>query len=261
MLTGTAGAVCALVAVAAAAGAAGMAVPSGRRPDPRARALRGGASDPRGSPGVPGASGPSGADVPVLRWLGTAGVLLGVVVLVGGWRSLAAGVPAAALCWWWTGRMEPPAVRRRRERLVASVPHAVDLLAACLGAGLSPGAGLELVVGAVDPPLAEELAVVLARLRVGVDPSTVWRDLARHPELGGLGRAVSRAVDSGASVAEAMQRLAADLRRAARAEAETRARAVGVKAAVPLGICLLPAFVLVGVVPLVAGSLSVLLPR
>ena len=35
----------------------------------------------------------------------------------------------------------------------------------------------------------------------------------------------------------------------------------GVKAAVPLGVCLLPAFVLVGVVPLVAGSLSVLLPR
>ena len=39
---------------------------------------------------------------------------------------------------------------------------------------------------------------------------------------------------------------------------ESRARAVGVKAAVPLGVCLLPAFVLVGVVPLVAGSVSVL---
>ena len=51
-----------------------------------------------------------------------------------------------------------------------------------------------------------------------------------------------------------MARLAEDLRRAARADVETRARAVGVKAAVPLGVCLLPAFVLVGVVPLVAGS-------
>ena len=39
----------------------------------------------------------------------------------------------------------------------------------------------------------------------------------------------------------------------ARADVETRARAVGVKAVVPLGVCLLPAFVLVGVVPLVAG--------
>lgn len=262
MLSGSwTGAVCAVVAVSAAAGAAALAVPGGRRPRPRGTPPSRDARDRRGLPassGSPGSPG-DGADLPVLRWLGTAGVLLGVVFLVGGWRGLAAGLPAAGACWWWTGRTEPPAVRRRRERLVASVPHAVDLLAACLSAGLSPGAGLELVVGAVDPPLAEELAAVDARLRLGVDPATVWRDLARHTELGGLGRAVSRAVDSGASVADAMQRLASDLRRAARAEAETRARAVGVKAAVPLGVCLLPAFVLVGVVPLVAGSLSVLL--
>ena len=36
-------------------------------------------------------------------------------------------------------------------------------------------------------------------------------------------------------------------------------RQVEVKAAVPLGVCLLPSFVLVGVVPLVAGSVSGLL--
>jgi hypothetical protein len=34
-----------------------------------------------------------------------------------------------------------------------------------------------------------------------------------------------------------------------------------VKAALPLGVCLLPAFVLVGVVPLVAGSVTVLVQR
>ena len=76
-----------------------------------------------------------------------------------------------------------------------------------------------------------------------------------------LGRTVSRAVESGSSVAEAMLRLADDQRRQSRAEVERRARAVGVKAALPLGICLLPAFVLVGVVPLVAGSVSVLVQR
>jgi hypothetical protein len=56
-----------------------------------------------------------------------------------------------------------------------------------------------------------------------------------------------------------MLRLAEDLRRRDRADVESRARSVGVKAALPLGLCLLPAFVLVGVVPLVAGSVSVLL--
>ena len=53
-----------------------------------------------------------------------------------------------------------------------------------------------------------------------------------------------------------VERLAADLAGRARAETEERARAVGVKAAIPLGVCLLPAFVLVGIVPLVAGLLA-----
>ena len=66
-----------------------------------------------------------------------------------------------------------------------------------------------------------------------------------------------RAAESGASVADAMARLADDLRLSSRAAVEARARAVGVRAALPLGVCLLPAFVLLGVVPLVAGSLSV----
>ena len=55
---------------------------------------------------------------------------------------------------------------------------------------------------------------------------------------------------------EAVERLADDLTGAARATVEDRARAVGVKAAVPLGLCLLPAFVLLGIVPLVAGCVG-----
>jgi pilus assembly protein TadC len=113
----------------------------------------------------------------------------------------------------------------------------------------------------VPAPVHDELARVTARLRLGIDPVTVWSDLARHPQLGGLGRSVGRAIESGASVSDAMQRLADDLRQRTRADVESRARAVGVKAAVPLGLCLLPAFILVGVVPLVAGSVGVLAGR
>ena len=196
---------------------------------------------------------------PWLRVLGAVAAGLVGVALVGGVVGAVVGGLAAASCWWWTGRMEPRSVRRRRESLEASVPHAVDLLAACLAVGLSPGAAVEQIGAAVEPPLREELADITARLRLGTDPTVVWADLAAHPQLGGLGRTVARAIESGASVSEAMQRLATDLRRATRAEAESRARAVGVKAALPLGACLLPAFVLVGVVPLVAGSFSVLL--
>ena len=198
-------------------------------------------------------------ELPVLRLAGSAGAAVVVIVFVGGVWGLALGALGASGCWWATGRMEPPASRRRRDRLTASVPHAVDLLAACLAAGLSPAAALELVTDVVEPPLAEELGAVCARLRLGVDPVSVWRGLAAHPQLGSLGRTLSRAAESGASVADALLRLSTDLRRQRRAEAESRAKSVGVKAALPLGGCLLPAFVLVGVVPLVAGSVSVLL--
>ena len=42
----------------------------------------------------------------------------------------------------------------------------------------------------------------------------------------------------------------------ARAEVEDRARRVGVRAAVPLGLCLLPSFVVLGIVPLAAALLA-----
>jgi Flp pilus assembly protein TadB len=209
--------------------------------------------------GEPPPIGRRGArEVPLLRVAACAGAAVVALFFVGGLPGAGLAALGAGACWWGTARLEPAAVRRRRERLVASVPQAVDLMAACLAAGASPGAAVDQVSAAMDVPLAEELAALSGRLRVGVDPVTVWRDLSGHPQLGGLGRTVCRAVESGASVAEAMQRLAEDLRRDARAEMETRARAVGVKAALPLGVCLLPSFVLVGVVPLVAGSVSVL---
>lgn len=244
-------AVCTTVAVLASAVAVAALLPS-RRPMPVAP-TRSGAAE---------ASGPGGRrELPLLQGAATAAVALGAAVLLGGPVGLTVAAVAGVACWRFVGRMESPAARRRRERLAAAVPHVVDLMAACLAAGLSPAAAVEQITEAVGPPVRDELAALSARLRLGVDPVTVWTDLARHPQLGGLGRSVARAVETGASVAEAMQRLADDLRRTARADVESRARAVGVQAAIPLGICLLPAFVLVGVVPLVAGSVGVLAGR
>ena len=75
-----------------------------------------------------------------------------------------------------------------------------------------------------------------------------------------LGRTLARAHATGAPVAIAIERLSDDLRARSRAEVEDRARTVGVKAAIPLGLCLLPAFLLLGIVPLAAGLLTSLAP-
>ena len=199
------------------------------------------------------------ADGTYLRLVVSVSVAAGVLVLVGHLVGAAAGALLGLVTWRLTSRMESPAVRRRRERLSADLPHLVDLLSACLTAGLAPSAAVEQVAAAMEGPAAEELHAVTSRLRLGVAPAAAWRELGRHPQLGPLGRCVARSVESGASVADAMTRLAEDLRGDVRAEVEARARSVGVKAAVPLGICMLPAFVLVGVVPLVVGSVPLVL--
>jgi len=183
------------------------------------------------------------------------------VFLVGGWTGVVLGVVAATTIFRVLDRMEPTAARRRRERLISGLPHAVDLMASSLAVGSSTTTAVELVAGAVDEPLREELAAIASRLALGVDPVRVWSEVGRHPQLGALGRCLVRAIDRGSSVSDAMHRLAEDLRGAARADVEARARAVGVKAAAPLGLCLLPAFILTGVVPLVAGSVDMLLRR
>jgi Flp pilus assembly protein TadB len=187
------------------------------------------------------------------------GAAVAVLVLVPGGAGLLLAPAAGALVWWRSAHWEPSAARRHRAALVADLPHVVDLMVAALAAGAAPADALDRVARVSGPETAAELRVWLARLRLGADPVAVWTELARHPHLGRLGTALRRSSESGAPVGEALARLAHELRAVRRASVEGRVRQVEVKAALPLAACLLPAFVLVGVVPLVAGSVSGLL--
>jgi Flp pilus assembly protein TadB len=244
--------------------AAGLLMPSGLRPQGDRRRLVELSGRSSGHPhpdGGPAGLDPSeGADAAIrVRAPAAAAAGGGVALFVGGWLGAALGMLTTLVVWRTIGRMEPVSARRRREHLTRSLPHAVDLLASSLAVGASPTTAVEQVATAIDPPLREELTLVASRLALGADPIRVWSEVGRHPQLGALGRSLVRAIDSGASVSSAMHRLAEDLRRTARTDVESRARAVGVKAAAPLGLCLLPAFILIGIVPLVAGSVTALL--
>jgi Flp pilus assembly protein TadB len=184
---------------------------------------------------------------------------LAPLVVLGGLVGAVAGVVVAVVVHRTLSAREPAQERRRREAVVSSLPHAVDLLGVALAAGAAPSGALAAVAAATDGPLAAELSAAEHGLRLGRDPVRVWQEVGRRPGLAALGRAMARAVETGASVSEALHRLADDLHAAASLEAESRARAVGVRATAPMGLCLLPAFALVGVVPLVAGSVTSLL--
>lgn len=156
-------------------------------------------------------------------------------------------------------RAEPPAVRRAREQAERDLPHLVALLASALAAGAPTDRALEAVCAASPGAAADRVRPALTRLALGADPASVWAGLAQDEVLGPLGRTLARAATTGAPVSAVVERLADDLDAAARAAVEDRARTVGVRAAVPLGVCLLPAFVLLGVVPLAVGLFSGLL--
>lgn len=187
-------------------------------------------------------------------------LLLCGLAAVGGWAVLGgvvgglAGIGAAVLSWRALSRLESPASVRRRRELERDLPVAVHLLGACLAAGAATTSALESVSEAMPGAVGQELALVRRRLQWGVDPASVWRSI--DGPLAQLGRRMARAHESGASVQHAVTRLAEDLRNETRARADARARTVEVRAAAPLGVCFLPSFVLLGVVPLAAGLFS-----
>lgn len=202
---------------------------------------------------------PTGARPDLLRrgrvwWSLSAG--LGAAVFVPPVLAVPAFVLAGGACWVVAGRTEPAAVRRDRETAARELPHLVGLLGSALRAGLPPDRALRAACEALPGPAADRLQHTLARLSLGMDPETVWRELGDDLVLGRLGRSLVRAHRSGASVAGAVDRLAEELDRLRRGAAEDAARTVGVRAAVPLGLCLLPAFLLLGVVPTVAALLT-----
>lgn len=220
---------------------------------------------PAAPAGWPPAGGAAAARAPVgegwmRRWRPLWALLAGgaAATFLSGPLAGPGAVVATGAVWVVIGRAEPPSLRRAREAARRDLPHLVGLLADALRAGQSPTEAVALVTRALPGPASERLAPVVPRLRLGVDPRTVWQSLAADPALAPLGRVLARAEATGAPVVGAVARLAEALAEDVRGDVEDRARAVGVKAALPLGLCLLPAFVLLGIVPVVAGMLGTL---
>lgn len=230
---------------AAMARLAGL-VPRGapRSPSGRARAR----GSPRRVPARPIAMGPVGR-----RRLAASGGGLAAVLVIGSPLGLGLGLVGAVLADHALSRLEPAAQRRQREQLVAELPVALDLLAACLHGGCPVEDALDAVAGATGRALGAPLSTVVAARRMGAAPAQAWQQAGDHPELAALARAVVRAGDGGSDLAESISLLALDARDRARARGEEAARRAGVLAVAPLGLCFLPAFVLVGVVPVVVG--------
>ena len=184
---------------------------------------------------------------------------IAAALLVGGPVGALVGAAVASGAWWGIPRLQTDAEHSRRSELARQAPVAVDLLAACLASGASVEASLAATSRAVPGAAGDVLATATAALRLGADPSDVWRTVGELPELSGLARAASRSAGTGAPLAALLPRVADDLRASRRADAEARVRTAAVRLTAPLGLAFLPAFVALGVVPVVASWIGALL--
>ncbi|HZI96748.1 MAG TPA: type II secretion system F family protein [Actinomycetales bacterium] len=131
----------------------------------------------------------------------------------------------------------------------ADVALLADLVAAALAAGVPPVTALDEAGRAVGGAEADDLVRVASRLRLGSDADGAWAGTS--PELDPVRRCLGIAHHTGAPAARLLRDVATELRRRRRRGAERRASRLGVALVLPLGLCALPAFGALAVVPVV----------
>lgn len=149
--------------------------------------------------------------------------------------------------------------QREEEELALQLPLALDLVAACLSGGSPLGSAIMSVAAALEGAAGRRLLRVAAALAVGTPPEEAFGELGDTGAAGAAGRALRRAAESGTPIAPAVTRVAEEARRTATALARKRVRQAGVKAAAPITVCFLPAFLVLGTVPTVVAVTGPLL--
>lgn len=155
--------------------------------------------------------------------------------------------------------------RRRRARRISGesrvargLPNVIDLLVMSVGAGLTPRLALASSAPWLPDPFGAAAAEVERRAASGESFATaidiVFESLG--PEVRPLTTTLIAAHTDGAALMPALKGLGDEARRRQRVAAEDRARRVPVAMLFPLVVCVLPAFALLTVVPLLIGTLS-----
>ncbi|WP_031041812.1 type II secretion system F family protein [Streptomyces sp. NRRL F-5650] len=192
----------------------------------------------------------------VRPWLPLAGTVGAGWALVGGVEGLVVGVVGAGALWRWSVRRSAAGAPAREAAAAAAarqLPLAADLLAACIAAGAGPVTAARAVGEALGGPVGDALGRGAAEVRLGGEPEGAWRGLAAVPGASPLARLLERAEVSGLPAAAPAARLAAQARADWARTTTARARRAAVMVTAPVGLCFLPAFIAVGVLPVVIG--------
>jgi pilus assembly protein TadC len=182
--------------------------------------------------------------------MSTAAVLLALALLTGAGSSIArarAGINV---------RPARPLRQITRGADPLAVASSLDVFAVCLTAGMAVPTAAAATAASAPPRLARILRRAADLLSLGADPVAAWS----RPDVSALDahtdallRLARRSASSGAALADGLAELATQSRHDAAHTAEATAERAAVLIAGPLGLCFLPAFVCLGIVPVVAG--------
>jgi pilus assembly protein TadC len=140
-----------------------------------------------------------------------------------------------------------------------AVASSLDVLAVCLAAGMAVSTAAAATAPSAPPILAGVLRRAADLLALGADPAVAWSAppgvpaSSLDPQTDALLRLARRSSVSGVALAESVAALASQCRQDAAHAATAVAERAAVLIAGPLGLCFLPAFVCLGIVPVVAG--------
>ena len=194
-------------------------------------------------------------DVPPVRpaWVAVGAVAAGAL----GWAV--AGAAAGLLLTAAAAGAGVLAVRHARPtRGPAPEPHTElaggwELLAVCLEAGLP----VALAVTAAAEPLRGAVGARLRRtaglLELGADAAAAWVAAEQLPALATFARAAGRSASTGSALAQVARAEADRIRSGLLDTAQAKAQRAAVLITAPLGVCFLPAFLVLGIAPVVVG--------
>lgn len=163
----------------------------------------------------------------------------------------------------WRHRQRPEVRRREANRDIGLI---TDLLGITLSSGCNLLRGFEILVQALKgtrfdsrhDELIHQIETVLREVSVGKSAEDALREYGRRCG-GDTSRLVGALVASerhGSPIAHSLEQISFEMRLRQQREVEQRAKRASVALAFPLAGCVLPAFALLTVVPLLAGSLG-----
>ncbi|MGB9376840.1 MAG: type II secretion system F family protein [Mycobacteriales bacterium] len=156
-------------------------------------------------------------------------------------------------------RLERRRKRFQRGSATTDLPLALDLMASVLRAGEPPSTAAAAVAGVIGSPVGEALLAVSRAAELGASPDVAWQHLGLLTGLQSVSRTAARTAESGTRLADELSQIAVDQRARLAAAAQERVRRAGVLVVLPLGLCFLPAFIVLGVIPIVIGMAGAVL--